>query len=81
VLRVVNRGLFNRPAFDLATAKTPTFSIQPEGKMLDDLRRDYRAMSGMIFGKAPAFEAIINGISELEAVLNRPINGDAQRRE
>ncbi|MDN5848923.1 MAG: hypothetical protein L0H63_04695 [Nitrococcus sp.] len=40
--------------------------------MLDDLRRDYRAMSGMIFGEAPAFEAIVKDIAELEAALNAP---------
>ncbi|MCL4069493.1 nucleotidyl transferase AbiEii/AbiGii toxin family protein [Pseudomonas sp. GX19020] len=64
------RMFFNRPAFDLATAAPPTFSIRPEGKMLDDLRRDYRAMAGMIFGEAPAFEAIIESISGLEVALN-----------
>ena len=64
------RMFFNRPAFDLATATPPTFSIRPEGKMLDDLRRDYRAMSGMIFGEAPAFDTIIEDISRLEALLN-----------
>ncbi|WP_217632606.1 nucleotidyl transferase AbiEii/AbiGii toxin family protein [Marinobacter sp. AC-23] len=64
------RMFFNRPPFDLATAVAPTFSIRPEGKMLDDLRRDYRAMSGMIFGEAPAFDAIIEDIARLEKSLN-----------
>ncbi len=64
------RMFFNRPAFDLGAATPPTFSVCPEGKMLDDLRRDYRAMSGMIFGEAPAFEAIIEDIAELETALN-----------
>jgi hypothetical protein len=64
------RMFFNRPDFDLATAATPTFAIRPAGKMLDDLRRDYRAMSGMIFGEAPAFDEIIEGIATLETELN-----------
>jgi hypothetical protein len=64
------RMFFNRPAFDLATATPTTFSLRPEGKMLDDLRRDYRAMSGMIFGEAPTFEEIIEDIIELETALN-----------
>jgi hypothetical protein len=38
--------------------------------MLDDLRRDYRAMSGMIFGEAPAFAAVIERIAGLEERLN-----------
>jgi hypothetical protein len=64
------RIFFNRPAFDLATATPTTFSLRPEGKMLDDLRRDYRAMSDMIFGEAPAFDEIIENIIELETALN-----------
>lgn len=64
------RMFFNRPAFDLTTATSPTFSIIPEGKMSDDLRRDYHAMSGMIFSGAPTFDAIVADISELETTLN-----------
>lgn len=64
------RMFFNRPAFDLATAVAPTFSISPVGKMLDDLRRDYRAMSGMIFGKVPPFDAVIEQVADLEKKLN-----------
>ncbi|MDE0239685.1 MAG: nucleotidyl transferase AbiEii/AbiGii toxin family protein [bacterium] len=66
------RMFFNRPDFDLATAVAPTFSICPEGDMHDDLRRDYRAMAGMIFGKAPGFEAIITAVADLETALNAP---------
>ncbi len=64
------RMFFNRPAFDLATAVAPTFSITPVGTMLDDLRRDYRAMSGMIFGEAPAFDSVMERIADLEERLN-----------
>ncbi len=71
------RMFFNRPAFDLATATPPTFSLRPESKMLDDLSRDYRATSGMIFGEAPVFEEIIDDIIELETALN----GAAERAE
>ena len=69
------RMFFNRPAFDLATATPPTFSLRPESKMLDDLSRDYRAMSGMIFGGAPVFEEIIDDIIELETALNGAAEG------
>ena len=61
---------FNRPDFDLATAVVPTFSVVPEGEMLNDLRRDYQAMTGMIFGDAPAFNAVIDKTVELESILN-----------
>ncbi len=69
------RMFFNRPDYDLATATPPTFSIRLEGKMLDDLRRDYRAMSGMIFGEAPSFEAVVEDIAELEVALNLAAEG------
>jgi hypothetical protein len=38
--------------------------------MRDPLRRDYIAMTGMIFGDAPTFEAVMASIDELEARLN-----------
>lgn len=53
------RMFFNRPDFDLASAIAPSFTLRPEGVMYDDLRRDYTAMSTMIFGAVPDFEAVI----------------------
>ncbi len=44
------RIFFNRPDFDLASAKLGSFALVPGGDMLDRLRRDYEAMSVMIFG-------------------------------
>jgi Nucleotidyl transferase AbiEii toxin, Type IV TA system len=64
------RLFFNRPDFDLASAQPPSFALCPEGAMVDDLRRDYRAMTGMIFGVAPAFKDIIESVAGLEARLN-----------
>jgi uncharacterized membrane protein YesL len=39
--------------------------------MLADLRRDYEAMSGMVFGPIPAVDAVVAVIAELEQRLNR----------
>lgn len=64
------RMFFNRPDFDLASAQAPTFALCPDGGMVDDLRQDYRAMSAMIFGEPPAFDAVIEAIAALEAELN-----------
>lgn len=64
------RMFFNRPDFDLASAHPPTFALCPDGGMVDDLRQDYRAMSAMIFGEPPAFDAVIEAIAALEADLN-----------
>ena len=69
------RMFFNRPDFDLGKATPPTFSVCPAGEMLNGLRRDYRAMSSMIFGEAPEFEAVVGCLEELEAALNAPVKG------
>jgi hypothetical protein len=63
------RMFFNRPAFVLESAHPPNFVLTPEGDMYDELRRDYAAMSGMIFGDAPPFEAIVQSVVELEHSL------------
>lgn len=65
------RMFFNRPAFDLESAHPPSFVLTPEGDMYDELRRDYAAMSGMIFGNAPPFEAIVESVVDLEHAINR----------
>jgi hypothetical protein len=64
------RMFFNRPAFDLGSAHPPSFVLTPEGDMYEELRRDYAAMTGMIFGAAPSFEAIIESVVSLEQAIN-----------
>jgi hypothetical protein len=39
--------------------------------MLTDLRRDYQAMSGMVFGQIPSVDEVVAAIAELEQRLNR----------
>lgn len=65
------RMFFNRPAFDLASAVPPTFVLMPEGDMYDALKQDYAAMTGMIFGQAPSFEAVTESIADLERRVNQ----------
>jgi hypothetical protein len=64
------RMFFNRPDFDLATAAPGSYALVPHDEMLTNLEQDYSAMSGMIFGEAPAFGAIIASIVKLEKRLN-----------
>jgi len=64
------RMFFNRPDFNLGSAVAPTFALRPEGTMYDDLRRDYAAMTTMIFGTPPRFEAVIESVAALEVRLN-----------
>jgi hypothetical protein len=51
------RMFFNRPDFDLASAAPGSFALMPRDGMIDQLRTDYRAMSGMIFGEPPPIRA------------------------
>ncbi|MFA6125351.1 MAG: nucleotidyl transferase AbiEii/AbiGii toxin family protein [Sphingomonas sp.] len=65
------RMFFDRKPYNLAIAEPPTFTLVPEGEMHDVLRRDYGAMSAMIFGTPPRFDAVIESVAGLEEVVNR----------
>ena len=39
--------------------------------MIEQLRVDYRAMQGMIFGDPPVFEDVLESIGALETRLNQ----------
>jgi hypothetical protein len=62
---------FNRPDLDLASASPGSFALTPHDGMLVDLRRDYEAMSGMVFGPIPNVDEVVAAIAELEQRLNR----------
>lgn len=64
------RMFFNRPAFDLASAVPPTLALTPEGEMYEALKQDHAAMSGMVFGPGPTFEAVVETIAEIERRVN-----------
>jgi hypothetical protein len=61
---------FNRPDFDLASAVHGSFALAPHDAMIEQLRMDYRAMQGMIFGDPPDFEAVLRSIASIETRLN-----------
>jgi hypothetical protein len=64
------RMFFNRPDLDLASAILGSFALTPHDGMLADLRRDYVAMSGMVFGPIPTVDEVVVAIEELEQRLN-----------
>ena len=66
------RLFFNRPDADLASAQPGSFALAPHDDMIVKLARDYAAMSGMIFGAVPDFEAVLSSVTRLEAMLNAP---------
>jgi hypothetical protein len=65
------RMFFNRPDLDLASAVPGSLALTPHDGMLADLRRDYEAMSGMVFGPIPTVDEVIEAIAELELRLNQ----------
>ena len=64
------RMFFNSRDLDLAHAEPGSFALMPADAMISDLRRDYTAMSGMIFGDIPAFDAVLASVEELQLRLN-----------
>ena len=58
------------PDLDLAHAEPGSFALIPSDAMITDLRRDYDAMAGMIFGEIPSFDEILATVARLEAQLN-----------
>jgi hypothetical protein len=43
----------------------------PAEEMIEDLRRDYARMAGMIIGEPPGFDEVMTSITALEEELNR----------
>ncbi len=66
------RMFFNSRDLDLAHAEPGSFSLTPTDAMIADLRRDYAAMAGMIFGDVPHFDAVLETVDMLQRSLNEP---------
>ncbi len=65
------RMFFNSSDLDLATAHPGTFALSPLLEMDTQLRRDYTAMAGMIFGDVPEWETIVETIRQFEEQVNK----------
>jgi hypothetical protein len=57
---------FDRPDYDLASARPGSYALTPRDSMIDALRRVYANTQAMIFGDPPAFETILASIVEME---------------
>jgi hypothetical protein len=64
------RMFFNSPDLNLAAAEPGFFTLSPNTDMTKAINRDYTAMSGMIFGKAPSFDEVLKRVAEFETQLN-----------
>jgi hypothetical protein len=65
------RMFFNSPDLGLDRAIAGMFCLTATDAMLDNLRRDYARMAGMIIGSPPAFHEVMTSIASLENELNR----------
>lgn len=54
-----------------AHAKPGSFAITPTPEMVSVLKRDYQAMTGMIFGEVPDFADVLEATRMLESVINQ----------
>lgn len=51
-------------------AKPGSLCLLPPSRHVRELRKDYAAMSEMLFGDIPSFDAIMDGLRRLEATIN-----------
>ncbi len=64
------RMFFDRPDYDLSSARAGTFALRPVPGMVDSLTRDFRAMEAMIFGTAPDIADVLASIEAIEEAAN-----------
>lgn len=64
------RMFFDRPDYDLASARPGSYALAPHDAMTNALRGDYENTKAMIFGEPPSFDAIMSSIATIEAELN-----------
>ena len=64
------RMFFDRPDYDLASARAGSFAVVPGDGMVRALERDYADMAPMLFGPVPAFGAIVSSMQTIDDAVN-----------
>ena len=64
------RLFFGSPDLRLDMAHHGTFTLMPSAGMLAALRRDYAAMTGMIFHEVPSLTDVLASVERAEATIN-----------
>lgn len=64
------RMFFYRRELGLETAEPGSLTLSPKDGMINALRRDYAAMSSMIFGSVPKFDDVLESVRFAEQRLN-----------
>lgn len=65
------RLFFGSTDLGLESAVPGTFTLTPSAAMHDALAKDYKAMAGMVFGKAPTLDQVLASAEKLETAVNR----------
>ncbi len=65
------RLFFNRPDFDLLSARPGSWAIEPNAGMMDRLRADYDKTIPMIFGGTPTFDEIMASVKKINDSVNK----------
>jgi len=61
---------FGSADLGLDMAVPGTFTLAPSAAMRDALERDYEAMTGMVFGEVPRFDAVLDSAERFEQIVN-----------
>ncbi|WP_278647913.1 nucleotidyl transferase AbiEii/AbiGii toxin family protein [Burkholderia lata] len=64
------RLFFGSPDLRLDIARHGAFTLMPSNGVLDTLRRDYAAMTGMIFRNVPDLVDVLTSVERVEATIN-----------
>jgi hypothetical protein len=64
------RLFFGSADLGLDTARHGAFTLTPSAGMRDALRRDYEAMTGMIFQNIPSLNEVLASVEQTEAAIN-----------
>lgn len=64
------RLFFGSPDLGLETAQPGMFTLMPTPAMREALARDYQAMVGMVFGKPPSLDEVLEGVAAVERTIN-----------
>lgn len=67
------RLFFGSADLGLESAVPGMLTLVPSPALRDALARDYEAMAGMVFGKAPELDEVLVSVAQLEAAANRAI--------
>ena len=67
------KKFYPRAWADYDSAKPGTLKLIPPDYILDVMRKDYKGMQEMIFGRNPSFDQIVDQLKILETEINHEV--------